>query len=389
MKEKILGVRKNVFYLSLVSLFNDFSSEMVYSVMPAFLIRILGAPLWFVGFLEGSADALTNILKIFSGRLADFYNRRKIFAVLGYGLSSLTRFILFFATFPFQVFGLRIADRLGKGLREGPRDALLYLSSDKEELNKSYNFHRAFDTIGAILGPLFGFLLLNYFLGLNYRNLFLIGALFGFLAILAFIFVKDKKEPDSKNKKFTFSLKIFSPKIKFYLLSFFIFSLGYFPISLTLLRIQTIDASLKLFPLFYFLFNAFFVIFAFPIGKLADKIQEEKILTFGFLITIASYFLFSLKSNLFIIPAIIFLSLSLASIDGVKNVYIGKNIRRENLATAQGTLNAFYGLGQLFSGLLGGFIWTKLGYHFAFLYGILMMIFGLVLLNFAFKARLN
>lgn len=122
---------------------------------------------------------------------------------------------------------------------------------------------------------------------------------------------------------------------------------------------------------------------------MADKVKEEKILIFGFLITIASYFLFSLKSNLFIIPAIIFLSLSLASIDGVKNVYIGKNISRENLATAQGTLNAFYGLGQLFSGLFGGFIWTKFGYHFAFLYGILMMIFGLVLLNFAFKGRLN
>ncbi|MEM0476232.1 MAG: MFS transporter, partial [Candidatus Aenigmatarchaeota archaeon] len=191
MKDKILVVKKNVFFLSLVSLFNDFSSEMIYSVMPAFLVKSLNAPLWFVGFLEGTADALVNIFKIFSGRLSDYYNKRKIFAVLGYTISNLTRFFLYFVNSIWQVFTLRIIDRVGKGLRDAPRDALLYLSSDKEELNKSFNFHRAFDTIGSILGPLLGFFLLNYFLNLNYKSLFLFGALVGFLAILTFIFVED------------------------------------------------------------------------------------------------------------------------------------------------------------------------------------------------------
>jgi MFS family permease len=161
--KKILGVNKNVFYLSLVSLFNDFSNEMIYSVMPAFLVKSLNAPFWFVGFLEGFGEAFNNILKIFSGRLSDFYNRRKIFAILGYTISNLTRFFLYFVNNFWQVFVLRIFDRFGKGFRDAPRDALIYLSSDKEELNKSYNFHRAFDTLGAILGPLFGFLLLNSF----------------------------------------------------------------------------------------------------------------------------------------------------------------------------------------------------------------------------------
>ncbi len=380
MKNKILGVNKNVFFLSLVSLFNDFSSEMIYSVMPAFLVKSLNAPLWFVGFLEGTADALVNIFKIFSGRLSDYYNKRKIFAVLGYTISNLTRFMLYFVNSIWQVFTLRIIDRVGKGLRDAPRDALLYLSSDKEELNKSFNFHRAFDTIGAILGPLLGFFLLNYFLNLNYKSLFLFGTLIGFLAILTFIFVEDKKEPHNKNKKFIFDFKIFSSKIKLYLLSFFIFSLGYFPLALVLLRTQTIDPSLKFFPLFYFIFNLSFVIFAFFLGKTADKLGEDKVLIIGFLTAISSYFLFLININLLVILGIIVLAFSLASIDGIKMVYIGKNVSSEYLATSQGTLNALFGIGQLLGGSLAGYIWTKFGFTYSFTIGIILMSISLLIL---------
>jgi hypothetical protein len=142
--------------------------------------------------------------KFFSGRLPDFYNRRKIFAVLGYAISNLTRFFLYFVNGLWQVFVLRVFDRFGKGLREAPRDALIYLSSDKGDLNKSYNFHRAFDTLDAILGPFFGFLLLNYFLNLNYKLLFLIAAFLGFFTLITFFWVEDKRDPNSKNKKFVF-----------------------------------------------------------------------------------------------------------------------------------------------------------------------------------------
>ncbi|GIW66494.1 MAG: MFS transporter [Candidatus Parcubacteria bacterium] len=385
MDKKILGVNKNVFYLSLVSLFNDFSNEMVYSVMPAFLTRVLGAPIWFVGFLEGFAEALNNILKIFSGRLADYLNQRKVLAVLGYSISSLTRFFLYLVNNFWQVLGLRIFDRVGKRLRDAPRDALIYLSSEKEELNKSYNFHRAFDTIGAILGPLVGFILLNYFLHLNYKLLFLIASLLGFLAILTFIFVEDKKDNYSKNKKFVFNFKIFQSNLKIYLFSFFLFSLGYFPLSLILLRIQTIDPSLKILPLFYFIFNLFFVIFAFPIGKFADRYGEKLMLTLGFIFALISFLIFSIPNNFLIFPAIILLSLSLALIDGIKMVYLGKNISQEYLATAQGTLSSLYGFGQLFGGLIGGLIWTKFNFSYAFLYGSFLIFLSLIILNFALK----
>jgi len=383
--KKILGVNKNIFYLSLVSLFNDFSSEMIYSIMPAFLVKSLKAPFWFVGFLEGFSEAFNNILKIFSGRLSDFYNRRKIFAVLGYAISNLTRFFLIFVNNFWQVFVLRIFDRFGKGLRDAPRDALIYLSSNKEELNKSYNFHRAFDSIGSILGPFFGFLILNYFLNSNYRFLFLIAAFLGFFTLVTFFWVEDKKDSGLNNKKFVFDLKIFPSSIKVYLLAFFIFSLGYFPLSLVLLRIQTIDSSLKTLPLFYFLFNFFFVIFAFPLGKLGDQYGEKIMLKIGFLISILSFLLFSINNNFLIFPAIILLSLSLALIDGMKMVYIGKNVASEFLGTSQGTLNAIYGFGQLFGGAFGGFIWSKFGFNYVFLIGAILIFISYLILDFSFK----
>jgi MFS family permease len=383
--KKILGVNKNVFYLSLVSLFNDFSNEMIYSVMPAFLVKSLNAPFWFVGFLEGFSEAFNNILKIFSGRLSDFYNRRKIFAVLGYAISNLTRFFLYFVNNFWQVFVLRVFDRFGKGLRDAPRDALIYLSSDKEELNKSYNFHRAFDTIGAILGPLFGFLLLNYFLNLNYKLLFLIAFFLGFFTLITFFWVEDKKDSSTGNNKLTFNFKIFSSSIRIYLLANFIFTLGYFPLSLVLLRIQTIDPSLKTLPIFYFLFNIFFVIFAFPVGRLGDKYGEKIMLKIGFLTACFSYLLFSINNNFLIFPAIILLSLSLALIDGIKMVYIGKNVPSEFLGTAQGTLNALHGLGHLFGGLWGGLIWSKFGFNFAFLLGALFIIISYIILGLSFN----
>ena len=385
--KKILGVNKNVFYLSLVSLFNDFSNEMIYSVMPAFLVKSLKAPFWFVGFLEGFSEAFNNILKIFSGRLSDFYNRRKIFAVLGYAISNLTRFFLYFVNNFWQVFVLRVFDRFGKGLRDAPRDALIYLSSDKEELNKSYNFHRAFDTIGAILGPLFGFLLLNYFLNLNYKLLFLIAFFLGFFTLITFFWVEYKKDSSSGNNKLTFNFKIFSSSIRIYLLANFIFTLGYFPLSLVLLRVQTIDPSLKTLPIFYFLFNIFFVIFAFPVGKLGDKYGEKIMLKIGFLTACFSYLLFSINNNFLIFPAIILLSLSLALIDGIKMVYIGKNVSSEFLGTAQGTLNALYGFGHLFGGLWGGLIWSKFGFSLAFLLGAILIVISYIILGSSFKKQ--
>src|SRR3989344_5096981 len=162
-QNRIFGLRKNVFWLGIVSLINDFSSEMVYSVMPAFLTVVLGAPPVFVGFLEGFADALASFFRIISGWWSDKIRKRKIIAVSGYSLSVATRWFLALVTNFWQVFILRAIDRAGKGLRDSPRDALLSESVERRELGKSFGYQRAMDATGSILGALSAVLLLPVF----------------------------------------------------------------------------------------------------------------------------------------------------------------------------------------------------------------------------------
>ncbi|MBI2075581.1 MAG: MFS transporter [Candidatus Harrisonbacteria bacterium] len=151
---RIFGLRRNVFFLGLVSFFNDFSAEMVYAVMPAFLTTVLGAPPIFLGFMEGFVDAFASTFKIFSGWLSDKVGQRKWFAVSGYTLAVIARSFLSLVGNIWQVFSLRVVDRLGKGLRDSPRDALLSESVERVELGKSFGYHRAMDRAGAILGPI-------------------------------------------------------------------------------------------------------------------------------------------------------------------------------------------------------------------------------------------
>src|SRR3989344_8324616 len=197
--KRLFGLVPNVFFLGLVSMFNDFSSEMVYAVMPVFLTTVLGASPIFVGFIEGFADALASILKIAGGWFSDRIRRRKRLAVWGYALSTSTRLALSLVTNFWQVFVLRAIDRVGKGLRDAPRDALIAESVDKKEIGKSFGYHRAMDTIGGTLGPLAAVVLLPL-LAFNYRNLFIIGFITGFFAIFTFIFVKDVSRSASLKK---------------------------------------------------------------------------------------------------------------------------------------------------------------------------------------------
>src|SRR3989344_4537046 len=228
-QKRIFGLRRNVFFLGLVSLFNDFSAEMMYSVMPGFLTVVLGAPPVFVGFIDGFADALASVFKIYFGWFSDKIGKRKILAISGYAISVSTRWFLALVGNFWQVFILRSIDRVGKGLRDSPRDALISESVEGKELGKSFGYHRAMDTIGATLGPLAAVFLLPVIMD-DYRMLFKISFFVGILAILTFIFVKEIKAPKTEAEKsthppFSFSLKEYRHDFKEYILAVFLFGL--------------------------------------------------------------------------------------------------------------------------------------------------------------------
>lgn len=191
MKNKF-GISKNVFVLGLVSFFNDVASEMIYPIVPIFLTSILGAPVAIVGLIEGIAESTASILKVVSGWLSDKLQKRKPFVVAGYSFSAISKILLSLAfSWPFVLFA-RFVDRFGKGTRTSARDALIAESSETSTRGKSFGFHRALDTLGAVVGPLAA-LLAIHFLDNNFRLIFFLAFIPACIGILLlFFFVKER-----------------------------------------------------------------------------------------------------------------------------------------------------------------------------------------------------
>src|ERR1035437_9364131 len=190
MKERILGLPKNIFFLGLTSFFNDFSSEMVFSVFPAFFTSVLKAGAGSLGLVDGIAEAASNLFKVYSGSLSDRFQKRKPLVVAGYALSVVTRPFYIFVSTVGGALGLRFVDRVGKGFRDSPRDAIISLSTPNEELGRSFGYHRAMDTIGAVLGPLAAYLLLSRF-PMRFDVVFGTAFVVGLLALMTLVFIKD------------------------------------------------------------------------------------------------------------------------------------------------------------------------------------------------------
>lgn len=380
---RIWGLAPNVFFLGLVSLLNDFSSEMIYAVMPAFLVGILGAPPVVLGLIEGFADALSSVLKVFSGRFSDKIGKRKSLAVWGYTLSTATRLFLYLVMNFWQVFVLRAFDRIGKGLRESPRDALLVESVDRHELGKSFGYHRAMDTVGGILGPLAAVALLPI-LAYNYRSLFLIGFLAGAFAIIAFVFVSEVKNEPSVRVSPRISLKAsldeLGREFKMLLLTMFVFGMGVMPITLMLLRAGGLGLDGRTIPLMYLVYSVSAAIFGIPFGKMSDRIGQKKILIWGFVAALCAYIILGVATTpAGIIVGFLVFGLYSAMTDGVGRALVGAIVPHEHLAAGQGFLQASIGISSLVAGVLGGFIWTSFGAPYAFACGAVLMALGLLL----------
>ena len=192
------GITKNIFILGLVSLFTDFSSQMVFPLIPLFLTTVLGASAYVVGIVEGAAETTASLLKIVSGYWSDKTKKRKRFVLFGYSLSAMTKPLFALANVWSFVLFIRVIERIGKGLRTAPRDALVAESCDESVRGKAYGFHRAMDGIGSVIGALSAFLLFPAF---GYRNIFLFAFIPSIIAIFVILFIQEKNYPVKTEKK--------------------------------------------------------------------------------------------------------------------------------------------------------------------------------------------
>ncbi len=364
-----------VIVLGLVSFFNDLASEMIYPLVPLFLTTVLHTSIPIVGFIEGTVEAVASITKYFFGAYSDYLRKRKIFVTVGYSFAALSKLLIGIALGWPMVLLARFIDRFGKGLRTAPRDSLLLENSTPENKGYIFGFHRAFDSLGAVFGPLLALVVL-YFLKDNLRQTFFIAFIPAFIAILLLVFlVKEKKrEINYEKKQFVkISFKNMDAKLKLFLLISFIFAAGNSSDVFILLQAKNLGLTATAVVLTYVLYNISQTVFSTPAGILADKFGARKIFAGGLLVFSMVYFLFGIiNSSLWIWFLFPLYGIYIAATDGVSKAYLSEFIQKKESGTYFGAYYTLIAIGTFCASLIGGLLWHFINPHATFIYGSLM-----------------
>lgn len=355
--------------LSLVSLFTDVGSEMLYPVMPVYL-KSIGFTVVAIGLLEGIAEAIAGLSKGYFGKWSDVTGKRLPFVQLGYLMSGLSRPIIGLLTQPFWIFTARTMDRFGKGLRTGARDAMLSDESSPENKGKVFGFHRSLDTLGAVLGPLFALWYLHTYPG-QYRNLFLIAFIPGMLAFASTFLLKEKKvkttHPDKKVKiRDFFSYWSKSPlQYKKLLIGLLTFAL--FNSSDVFLLLKAKEAGFSdegVIGLFIF-YNLIYALLSYPMGALADKLGMKTLQITGLILFASVYIGVTQVSSKDAYWVLFFVyGFYSACTEGNSKAWISNISDPKDTASAIGTFAGFQSICLLLSSTICGLIWHNFGSNY-------------------------
>jgi MFS family permease len=365
------NLTRTIWMLSLVSLFTDMASEMLYPVMPLYLKQI-GFTIVVIGVLEGVAEAVAGLSKSYFGGLSDRSGKRLPFVQAGYALSAISKPMMALFTSIGWIFSARTIDRLGKGLRTGARDAMLSAEATRETKAEVFGFHRSMDTLGAVMGPALALIWLYYNPG-EYKLLFLFAFLPGLVAIAFTLLLKEKRIP-ATGKKTVSLLEGFrywrhtSPeyrKVAGGLLLFALFNSSDVLLFLKMKDSGHDDATIIGVYIFY---NLVYALLAFPMGKLADKIGIRKIFLTGLLFFAVTYtgFAFSGSTTAFLLLFVCY-GMYAACTEGVSKAWLTNMVSEKEAATAIGTYTGFQSIAALIASSLAGLIWYHFGPAAAFL----------------------
>ncbi|HWQ35318.1 MAG TPA: MFS transporter [Blastocatellia bacterium] len=372
---RLSSLPRNVIALGLVSLFNDASSEIIYPLLPLFITSTLGASVAAVGLIEGVAESTSSLLKLFAGWLSDRLGHRKLLVVAGYGTASLIRPLLALAASAWQVLGLRFIDRIGKGIRSSPRDAMIADAAREDQRGLAFGFHRAMDHTGAIVGSLAGAWLALIFAG-DYRRVFWMAAIPALAGLLILILaVREQREPDEIADAAPempplagFHRAAFNPEFKKFLGILALFTLTCSSDAFLLLRAQQSGISAAMIPLLWALLHVTKALSSLVGGGLSDRLGRRPVIISGWMLYAAIYCGFAFcdtSAAMWTLFAIYGFYFGLT--EGVEKAMVTDLVAREQRGTAFGLYHLVIGITALPASLILGLLWQSFGAETALL----------------------
>lgn len=372
-----------VWLLGLVSLLNDAASDLVYPLLPLYLSAVLMAGPKALGIIEGIAEATGSVLKLFAGVLADKTRSTKYWVVGGYSVAALGRPLLALAGSWPVVLVLRFSDRVGKGLRSSPRDALLALSIAPEQRGLAFGLHRAMDNAGAVIGPLLAAWLLAR--GMPIRDVLVWTIVPGLLTVALTLFIREPERRELTAKpSFSWTLAGFPPVYKRYLLVLGLFTLGNSSNMFLLLRAREMGVPEYQVPLLWALVSVVAMVFSTPLSALSDRLGRVRLIVSGWAVYGVFYLLLGLNGQVLWLlwPLFAFYGLFLAATEGAEKALVADLAPREMLGTAYGWFNLVAGIMLLPASLLFGWLWQTLSPELAFAFSASCAVAAALLLKF-------
>ena len=378
-------IYSNVWVLGFVSLFTDTASKIIQSLLPLFLVSVLGVNLVYVGTIEGIAESTASILKVFSGALSDYWGKRKELTITGYGLSALVIPIFALANSPMAVLIGRFIDRVGKGIRVAPRNALVADATPPEQRGAAYGLRQSLDTIGAAAGPLIAVVLM-YTSGQNFRLVFWLATIPGILAVSLLILGIKEKSHSQKSPQNPLKWNVLKRLDRGYwilLLVTLIFNLGNSSDAFLLLRSQQVGINNTFIPLSFMVMNFTYFLSAYPAGVISDRLGRFGLIVAGFLLYAFVYLGFALAQfpwQIWSLFAVYGLYQGISK--GVLLAAIGDRVPAELRGTAFGAIALTTGVVLFPANFIAGLLWENISYQAPFFFGSILAVMATLMLIF-------
>lgn len=382
-----------VWALGFVSMFMDISSEMIHALLPVYMVAVLGTSSLTVGIIEGIAEATASITKVFSGALSDWLGKRKMLAALGYGLAAVTKPIFPLAPSIGWLVAARFVDRIGKGIRGAPRDALIADITPPEQRGAGFGLRQSLDTIGAFVGPLLAIALM-WATADHFQAVFWIAVIPAFVAVFLIVFaVKEPARPAGQRKV---RMPLRRSELRLLTATFWlvvavatVFTLARFSEAFLILRAQSVGLSLALVPIVLVVMNLAYSLSAYPVGVLADRVSRPMLLAVGLLLLVVADLVLALVPNMAgLLIGVVLWGLHMGFTQGLLATLIADAAPAELRGTAFGVFNLITGIALLVASVVAGFLWDQIGPQATFLAGAafaLVTLAGLL----CFRARLS